>query len=362
MENNQTTNTTTLELESAKPALDSFASLFKQSWQFFKLHAKSITVFFFLLGFLPAFIQLIFQFLNFKLATSFSSSTVIPFIIIFGLLSFVISIAMQVLYFGAIRKVSDLDQGITDLPLASFKKILAYFWSIVWIILLTTALFIGGTIALIVPAILFAISIAFVGATVAIEEKKGVDAIIQSFWYANSKRWQIFVRSFLMALLIAVIGLLALVVLGSLAIGVLYFVFGGFDAGRDAVVSFILTNAGSEYVPPTNLFYLVATVWYLLGSAVSAPLWGLFTIFSFFLWKNAKAISAPEVPSDFAKSTRRKVVAFAWVGVVIVPIILSLIVFISLKTAKQKALESAEVQKAVMEQIQKELEKETITY
>lgn len=358
---NTTTHVDTLELESTKPQLESFKTLFASSWQFVKMHFKPLFIFFFVLGFLPSLLQLIFQFINQKLMIGFGPSVaVLPVLFVFGVALFVVNVLSQVIMFGAVKKVSDLASGANDSFVVSCKKILSVGFSLIWASILTIATILGGTMLLIIPGILFAISLSFVGASVVLENKKGVDALVQSFWYVKGRRGGVFWRLFLVGLCVMLFSFLVFVILGSIAIGIISLKFGGFNEGLQAVVSFVLVNAGNEYVPPTGLFLLIIGVWSFVASLLNAVVWSVVAVFGFKLWENVKQLQGEVVEEAFAKKTKKTIKIVAWFGVVVVPVVLTLVVLVSLNTAREKAQQAATQNQMMFEEMQAKLEKEML--
>lgn len=358
---NTTTKTDALELESTKPQLESFKTLFASSWQFVKTHFKPLFIFFFVLGFLPSLLQLIFQFTSQKLALGVGNSFAIaPVLFVFAIATFVVNVLSQVILFGSVKKVSDLASGTNDSFTVSCKKILSVGFSLIWASILTIATILGGTMLLIVPGILFAISLSFVGASVVLENKKGVEALVQSFWYVKGRRGPVFWRLFLVGLCVMLFSFLVFVVLASIAIGIISLKFGGFNEGLQAVVSFVLVNAGNEYVPPTGLFLLIVGVWSFVASLLNAVIWSIVAVFGFKLWENVKLLQGEVVEEVFAKKTKKTVKIVAWFGVIVVPIVLTLGVFASLNSAREKARQAATQNQMMFDEMQAELEKEML--
>ncbi|HYC34220.1 MAG TPA: hypothetical protein VEC13_00645 [Candidatus Paceibacterota bacterium] len=344
-------------LESTRPKLDSFGSLYKSSWQFFKANFKSIFIFFFLIGVIPAVLQILFQAISGLALTNINSAALaIILFVVFGLAGFAVNVATQVIYFGAIKKFDDLEGGVREGVFTSYGKILKYTLPVVWVMLISTALFMGGVIALIVPAILFAISSAFIGATVVLEGKRGVDAIVQSFWYVNGRRGAVFGRSLLMLLVVVGYGLLAFIVLASIAIGIAYGVFGGMQEALRAGANFLYTHGGGPNTWPTPTFYLFFLLWSLLSSVIGAILWGFLSTFSFKLWKNVKAITPSAVPEDYRQKTGKTIKIFAWIGVIVIPLVFVSVVLASLNEARERAASTQRSQQMMMDQIRAEFE------
>jgi len=333
MENNQASvNKESLEtapdLEITKQGLSPFKTLFKESWHFFKSNFKQIFYFFFFLTFIPSFTQILLQFFGLKLISSLQS-TVSMMIIwgLFGIIAFVVSLVFQIINIGAIKKINEVSSGVNERTMDSYKKILKFSFPLIWTSAIVIAMIVGGTFAFVVPGILFAISAHFVTALVVIENKKGLDAIVSSFWYVQGRRWGVFWRMILSALVIVGVGILLFVILASVAIGLSYLFLGGIEVPIAYVTKFMILNSGSDYSLPTNLFYLFSALWTVPVSAITAVFWGVLNVFIFKLWQNLKITKTDSIPADFDKKTKRQIKFFAWIGVVcIITLIIASIV------------------------------------
>jgi hypothetical protein len=153
-------------------------------------------------------------------------------------------------------------------------------------------------------------------------------------------------------------------VFGSIAIGIAYLKFGSVAAGFDAFVMFMMTNAGSSFTPPTDLFYQFALVWSLFESLVMSSVMGLAYSFFYKLWRNVKDISPALMSQEFVDKSRKKVKIFAWAGfaIVVVAIIIAMIVtpLIALQNAQQKAGAASQNQQMMLDQIRVEMEAQGI--
>ncbi len=305
----------TMSLSSLKPELTSFKLLFKESWSFFKAHFKSLFAFFFLVSLIPNIAQILIQFSLIKLLPSFHSpiSTAIVFFT-FATLAFVVYIFSQVIQIGSIKKIHSLSLNESESALTSSKGILKFSVPIILTSVITFLFLLGGSAVFIVPGILFAISSTFMSAFVVIENKKGSDALVSSFWLVNGRRGKVITRLLFLTLSLAGIALVFFAVLASIVIGISFIVFGGLGDALVWYLNFMFVNAGNQYVPPTNLFYIFAIVLSVFSSAISVFFMGMLNIFTFKLWQNVKLNTTETIPEDFTTKTKKQIKIFAWIG------------------------------------------------
>ncbi len=307
----QQTNVTLLE-ESTVNGLDSFKTLFKQSWNFFVKHFLTISSFLFLLAFVPSLLNIFIKLLGFKVLPGIEQKALfILFSVVLSLFGMFVGLLFQFLKLGAIKKVQDVSNGIEESHVISSKKILksAIPLFLVWVVGIVATL--GGSFLLIVPGVMVALSLLFATPFVVLEKKQTIDALVSSFWLVNGKRAQVFGRYALLMLVLLGVAAVVLFVLGTIAIVLTHFFYGGVDRGIAFVTSIILSEATAHTVS----YYLFMLIWSLIVSLVLAPFWALFTIFNFFVFQNLKTIVTTEASERFKQKTKRTLQVFSFVAV-----------------------------------------------
>ena len=149
--------------------------------------------------------------------------------------------------------------------------------------------------------IFFILSVVFITYTVMLEEKKGLHAVMQSFWYAKGRKWGMFGRWFLMML---IPGIFATI---------------GYAIGLGIIVSDLSFGALSQLSDPSNEISGSFIKMSLIVNLIVIPISHLFySSFGYVLWKHAKTTAgSEEAQVAYRTSKRGKFVAAAWVGAVI---------------------------------------------
>ncbi len=187
--------------------------------------------------------------------------------------------------------------GVIESYRRGWKKLLSYWW----IMILVTAVIMGGTILLIIPAILFAIWFSFAPCVLVTENIKGMDSLMKSKEYVRGKWWGVFGRVFV------------------LLIPVLIFI---------VTVGVMLSSMG---------FKQDSTVYDLVMQVINLFIWPFVIAYSFSLYRSLKEARGSFV---FKSEGKGKFIAVGILGFFIIPImlflLLSSVVLISLQTAREK--------------------------
>ncbi len=80
-------------------------------------------------------------------------------------------------------------------------------WSVAWVLFLAGAIVLAGSVALLVPAILFGVWFAFAVVVLFAEDRRGLEALLASRAYVRGHWWPVFGRLLLVSILAALLGL-----------------------------------------------------------------------------------------------------------------------------------------------------------
>jgi hypothetical protein len=301
----------------------------EEGFKFIGAHWKKL-----LLYFVPlALLQVVIGYLNFHF---FGAQELPP--VWASIVAVVIGIAISyVMMCSSDLFCRELDNGGDTNPLNIYARGFRYFWKMLWAGILVmlvisagialayaggmaffaiggllSALIGKGILSVLITALLgfigvvfiffcyiyFALSAIFVTYTVMLEEKKGMNALIQSFWYVKGRRWGIFGRMFVVGLIPGFIAVIGGVI--GMAIIVSKFTFKGLEGLSD----------------PTSDVYVAFFTFSMIMNLIFVPLSHLFySSFGYVLWKQAKLTAGSEdVQGAYRTSKRGKFVAAAWVG------------------------------------------------
>jgi len=184
--------------------LDTIGSLFSNSWRRYeKRFGTLISIY------LPSLILLVIG--EILLVQPSLPEIILGSFILF--LSVIVSIAAGV---GLIISI-DKGTNFAESYHAGFKL----FWAWIWIAILIEVASLGGFILLIIPGIILSVQLVFALYVLVLEEKHGMQALIQSreyvkgYWWASVGRWLLLLL--IVGALMLVIGLLCLLLLGKIA-------------------------------------------------------------------------------------------------------------------------------------------------
>lgn len=203
---------TTIEIESIRTLIKKGWDVVKANWKkfvHFALVGIGITAIFwaviFILGFALGFIW--------GIATGSHTLPVfltIPISFIQTIASFVL---MGVLSFASAKFIATVVNGENITPWQIIKPFVLDYRQVFLTVLLATALLYGGSI-IIIPAIFFYYGTLLYIYTAGVEGKRGLSALIQSYWYTNNRKAELFGKLLAISLLFFVSIIAYVVVLG----------------------------------------------------------------------------------------------------------------------------------------------------
>ena len=127
-----------------------------------------------------------------------------------ALIEAIITLAGAVLsVFAAIGIMQEMKFGWTLSAPAAYQAARPYFWSIIWVSLLTMFIVVGGAVLLIIPGIIFGILLAFSRFAVVMDDARGLNALsfsqalVRDLWFA------VFFRMLVMGIIIGVVSFIA---------------------------------------------------------------------------------------------------------------------------------------------------------
>ena len=260
---------------------------------------------------------------------------------LFTVVSFFADIFVGYLVFSSDLWYQDIDTNTSGTVGGAYKKALSFFFPLVWVCLLSfsvlvTLLFllvllpifgagvlngflsvvggnIGGVIGAVVLgiAVLFGLisfiacvlSVTFVSYTSLLEGKRGLAAVMQSFWYTKGRRKAFFVRYLIMTVLSGIVPLaLILIAYSSLFLGYSF--------------SDLMVMLEAENPSPFPLYFtLPILVVTFIATLVYYLLWASY---SYIFWKHAKATAGTEeAQAEYQVVMRPKFKAMAIAGAVL---------------------------------------------
>ncbi len=270
-------------------------SLLKQALVHYKAHSSR----FMMLGLVPFVLAAVTSLLALY-AESSSQTTAIIILVVFIVLTAaaaVVGVANQMAVIKSIEAFEkNEDLGVKD----AYKFGFGIFLSTVWIGILTMLVVWGGFLALIIPGIFLSIYLSLVYFTLALENKKGMDALAQSILYVKKHASQVFGKFFY---------------LGLVSIGV-YFIIMALASLVSALVTGDMASvfvALSEKAPMSNVKAAYGIVSDFLTFTVFLPI--MFSYY-YFIYKYARSLRAasPITEAETAK-TKKTLVIWGIVGI-----------------------------------------------
>jgi hypothetical protein len=183
------------------------------------------------------------------------------------------------------------------------KRFLSYFWLSICL----GALQMGGFILLIVPGIILSIYTALATSVLAAEDARGFTAIMRSRQLVRGRFWKTAITFFLFSLF-------TVVVVGVSVVGVLF-------------------TSGTLSGGITNESFTFDAVFFVFSSIVQISLSALaIGLIAHIYQTYARATAEPLV----GKEAKMKYIIIAWIGVMVIPLILASVVLTSLNSAQIK--------------------------
>lgn len=267
-------------------SLGSAWGIYKETWVLYKQHLNAII----LLASIPAATFLIFQVL-----VAYSTN---PFLALGSAVLYFIVTVLSILTLAMI-----LIADATTFKEA-YKKIGPLLVSIIIIGILATLSVLGGTILLIVPGIYVGILFSLWAYALVNENKRGIDALVQSWYLVKGNWWNVFRKQ-----LFLLLGTLIPMALFAIVFG---------------AVAFLVAGAGIfDSVPgETSIFQTISDE--LFSLYVAGP---LSLLFGKILYQRIKAQKPGEFSPEEAAKVRRNIMLLAALSVAVAVIFLVLTLF-----------------------------------
>ncbi|MEK7138393.1 MAG: hypothetical protein AAB787_02690 [Patescibacteria group bacterium] len=242
-----------------RPQLPGFSELFRYAWMQFRQNWQTLVG----IAIIPFALSFVVGLFAFKTPMSFE------FVIVY-------SLAYFLLYILSIISIFLVVTGKVNPPSFSnaYKSSFGFFFSFIWVSILSYLAVFGGTLLLIVPGIIISILLFFPSYSLFTDEKKGLDTLVFSWYYVRNYK-------------LAVIGRLALLGLVMLAVSIVAGIFSFFS------------SEVSEF----------------LSALISAVYYPIFIIFAFLVYESLQKLSPPPTPEEEEK-IRGRVKIFLILGII----------------------------------------------
>ena len=132
--------------------------------------------------------------------------------VFYGIIQLVSIVVGVLFYVALIRQVSGTaSASVVD----SYKGALPFFWGYLWAAILSSLVFLGSFLLLVIPGIFFAVALIFAPLVLVEENKRGREALIASWRYVSGRWWKVFGRLLLACILIGLIMAIVMGIIGA---------------------------------------------------------------------------------------------------------------------------------------------------
>jgi hypothetical protein len=121
-----------------------------------------------------------------------------------ALLSLVGFVALIISYLALGRQLTAIEADPADVS-GTLRRSLSLFFPYIWVAFLSGLVIFGGFLGFFVPAIILGVFLHLSLYPFLLENKRGLDALIQSFAYVSGRWWQVFWRILVYAVLLGVL-------------------------------------------------------------------------------------------------------------------------------------------------------------
>jgi hypothetical protein len=261
--------------------LEGPVNLFKGAWQLFKAQWKFLVPLFLFPALLVYVGNLLFMAKNPLLSV---------IAVIISIIGVVLSIALRTASVHAVHRLATDPAGKLSFK-DQYRVGFSFFWSFIWIALLTLFIFAGSAALFVIPAIIVAVYSLFYTFTLVLEGKKGFASLLESYSLVRGRWWGVTGRMLFIGIIFAVIYL----IMAGLA-----FILGAATSGPESTG------------PVSSLFSLIVGV--IVGPLATAYMYNLYV--------SLKASRAPEI----ATATFKKwLVAFIVIGILAILTLIALV-------------------------------------
>ncbi len=260
--------------------------LLRLAISFYKTHYKS----FFVIGLLPIAISIIGLVLNQLLVYSGGATGLV---ILYVLLSIVLGlagfVAQVIVPYALVKNAGEKGGGVHNPVQTVILQTLKRFWSILWVTILLVGIMIGSGIFLLIPAIILAGYNGYAMFPLMIEDKRGLSALLASFYYVRGNWWRVILRSLALAVLM-------IIVMGFITTLLLlcgYFILGG-AFNVESVATFFNTVAQA----PIKFYVVIGTFAVIANIIYWSVITPITLLYSYFIYKHLKEGKPQPVPES----------------------------------------------------------------
>lgn len=333
--------------------LKSFGQLFSETVSFIRKNKSKLFYFYFFPAITLIILNILAQEVSLVGLNTSSFYYGILAIILF-ITSFLLSIIVSTITYGSSNFINKINNGENVDLVLEYKSLIKIMPSFIFIGILTYAIFFGGTILLIVPGILLMILSTFSIVALPIENKKGVDAIVRSFELVSGRKLSVFLRivGLGFSMLVILIGFL-------IAVFIVAFLASLFTGINTIEILKYISGNGNSVISGSMIDSLFKVIFLLINGLLGVISSAFLMSYLYFMYKDAKETVIPK-DEEYKTKTRKLIKRFAWFGVLVVPVIFSLVVFASLNSAREKAKQASIESQMRIDDLNAQLEKEML--
>jgi len=282
--------------------IDSAGVILEKSVAFYKEHWRSLIRMIIGYAILAIIVFLLFVGLTFLLAPLMelisNSAPAVRYTVgpIIQLFTYLVQTGIGVYFVFSLPKfLHDLDTHKKASVIAALESVIPRFWDLFFISLFFSALVSGGFIVLVVPGIYFVLGTIFYPFTAVLEHKKGIHALVASYWDTFGKKWSIFWRSLFISIVLSVV------------FGIFILIFAGLITLVLAVVKMVM------------LKLILATLFAIILALVVVLVFIPFSyIPQYMLYKAVKAHTTEPIDPAFQKNKEKKFKIFIGIGFAVI--------------------------------------------
>lgn len=240
--------------------------------------------------------------------------------IIFGIGGGILQVFMQISF---IKTVRDCDVGVPKDIKDTYKDSLKMFWSYVWISILTMVVTAGSAIFFIIPAIILTGYLTYSMVFYILDGKKGMNALLTSFYYIENNWWPVLWRSIGFGLL------WALILAGVVIVG---------------LILLFLSGISMETLKLTFAIPTVSILWSSIAGFISACIFmPVAYSYSYLIYKFLKQQKPePNLDDPELKSRRKLFIGLGIFGILVILALFVLPIVLGITSALKRGVPPAQ--------------------
>jgi hypothetical protein len=296
--------------------LPSVMSLWAETRKIYVTHFKSIAKFigvFVIIALILSSVQALIGWgMNGFATQDITDLSVVGILAILGSLALVVRIAYSLLentfpYFS-IQFIDNIVHHREHSVMHVIRPFLKWSWigSLIWLTWCLVAALAGASVLFIIPGIILGVYAVFTAFTFILDHKRGLAAIVQSWWYVRGRWWAVFGRCIALAFLT----ILPLLAYGAALLVITALLVIAFDLNSPAALDAFIK--GSPFIVSS-----LATLFFLIGAALI--LWVVYPlgrIALYLLFVKARAL-AGEPSAEFIHTHRNYLKGFIVIGAIV---------------------------------------------